>query len=288
MKKITGIICLIALLVACDGKEDRNPESMEGFPPLVQLVDTPEITVPPAHLKLDPFYEKYMNVNGIHVISSWRVPDSCYHAAYITVKALTEMLPTDVLESMTSRDTRIGIMARYEGTTDIPEHAYLANDTSLNWDVRARGLGGTLELPLTTCAEENILAYQIDKYHAEDILIHEFAHTIHNVGISPVDPTFNARLQKSLDNAIEKGRWMNTYAATNIWEYWAEGVQSWFNVNAEIHTDAGDGKHNQINTRDELRVYDPGLYEIISDYFPETDERISRHKPENIYNFTID
>lgn len=279
---------MIALLVACDGKEDRNPESMEGFPPLVQLVDTPEITVPPAHLKLDPFYEKYMNVNGIHVISSWRVPDSCYHAAYITVKALTEMLPTDVLESMTSRDTRIGIMARYEGTTDIPEHAYLANDTSLNWDVRARGLGGTLELPLTTCAEENILAYQIDKYHAEDILIHEFAHTIHNVGISPVDPTFNARLQKSLDNAIEKGRWMNTYAATNIWEYWAEGVQSWFNVNAEIHTDAGDGKHNQINTRDELRVYDPGLYEIISDYFPETDERISRHKPENIYNFTID
>ncbi len=288
MKKITGFICLIALLVACDVKEGRNPELIEGFPPLVQLVDTPDIMAPPAHLKLDPFYEKYMNVNGIHVISSWRVPDSCFHAAYITVKALTDMLPADVLESMTSRDTRIGIMARYEGTTDIPEHAYLVNDTSLNWDVRARGLGGTLELPLTTCAEENILAYQIDKYHAEDILIHEFAHTIHNVGISPVDPIFNARLQKSLDNAIEKGRWMNTYAATNIWEYWAEGVQSWFNVNAEIHTDAGDGKHNQINTREELKEYDPGLYEIISDYFPETDERISRHKPENIYNFSID
>lgn len=287
MKKITGFICLIALLVACDVKEGRNPELIEGFPPLVQLVDTPDIMAPPAHLKLDPFYEKYMNVNGIHVISSWRVPDSCFHAAYITVKALTDMLPADVLESMTSRDTRIGIMARYEGTTDIPEHAYLVNDTSLNWDVRARGLGGTLKLPLTTCAEENILAYQIDKYHAEDILIHEFAHTIHDVGISPITPDFNDRLQQMLDIALENGRWVNTYASTNIWEYWAEGVQCWFNVNAEVNTDEGDGKHNRINTREELKAYDPGLYEIISEYFPETDESISRHKPENLYDFSL-
>ena len=66
-------------------------------------------------------------------------------------------------------------MARYEGTTDVPEHAHLAKDTTLNWDLRARGLGGDLELPLTSCAEENLLCYQIDKYHAEDILIHEFA-----------------------------------------------------------------------------------------------------------------
>jgi alpha-glucosidase len=250
----------------------------------IQLTDTPGITAPPTGLNLDPFYKKYMNVNGIHVASSWRVPDSCFYAAYLTVKALTDMLPEEVLESMTSRNTRIGIMARYEGTTDIPEHAYLANDTSLNWDVRARGLGGTLDLPLTTCSEENILAYQIDKYHAEDILIHEFAHTIHDVGISPVNPGFNDRLQALLEAALKNGQWVNTYAATNIWEYWAEGVQNWFNVNAEIDNYKGDGKHNKVNTRQELKVYDPGLYQILSEYFPETDKRISRHKTENIYN----
>ncbi|MEA5127451.1 MAG: hypothetical protein VB074_04650 [Proteiniphilum sp.] len=252
---------------------------------LVQLVDTPEITTPPEALNLDPFYKKYMNVNGIHVISSWRVPDSCFYAAYVTIKALTDMLSEEVLESMTSRDTRIGIMARYEGTTDIPEHAYLVNDTSLNWDVRARGLGGTLDLPLTTCAEENILAYQIDKYHAEDILIHEFAHTIHDVGIAPITPGFNDRMEALLEAAIKNGRWVNTYAETNIWEYWAEGVQSWFNVNAEVDNDGGDGKHNKVNTREELKVYDPGLYQILSEYFPETDKRISRHKKENLYNW---
>lgn len=291
MKQTVGIICVVLLIVSCQNQGNQKPAQLQRSTQLseanalVQLVDTPEITVPPASLKLDPFYKKYMNVNGIHVISSWRVPDSCFYAAYITIKALTDMLPAEVLESMTSRDTRIGIMARYEGTTDIPEHAYLANDTSLNWDVRARGLGGTLDLPLTTCAEENILAYQIDKYHAEDILIHEFAHTIHDVGISPITSGFNSRLEALLEAAIKNGRWTNTYAATNIWEYWAEGVQNWFNVNAEIDNNGGDGKHNKVNTREELKVYDPGLYEILSEYFPATNQRISRHKTENLYNW---
>lgn len=252
---------------------------------MIALTDTPVISAPPAELKLDPFYKKYMNVNGIHVVSSWRVPDSCFYAAYVSIKALTDVLPKEVLESMTSRNTRIGIMARYEGTTDIPEHAFLVNDTTLNWDVRARGLGGSIEMPFSTCAEENILAYQIDKYHAEDILIHEFAHTIHNVGISPVYPDFNNELKASLDAAVAKGRWENVYASTNIEEYWAEGVQNWFNVNAEVDKDGGDGKHNKINTCEELKRYDPGLYAILARFFPEVKEQVSRHKKVNLFDW---
>lgn len=252
---------------------------------MVTLTDTPAITTPPLALKLDPFYKKYMNVNGIHVVSSWRVPDSCFYALYISIKSLTDVMPKEVMESLTSRNTRIGIMARYEGTTDIPEHAFLVNDTTLNWDIRARGLGGTLEMPFSTCAEENVLAYQIDKYHAEDILIHEFAHTIHNVGIAPVHPEFNDELQASLDAAVAAGKWGNVYAATNIEEYWAEGVQNWFNVNAEVDNDNGDGKHNKINTREELKRYDPQLYGILARFFPEMDKQISRHKKVNTYNW---
>lgn len=249
------------------------------------LTDTPLISAPPDSLGLDPFYKKYMNVNGIHVISSWRVPDSCFYAAYVSIKGLTDMLPPQVMQSLTSRNTRIGIMARYEGTTDIPEHAYLAADTSLNWDVRARGLGGSLDNPMSTCAEENILAYQIDKYHAEDILIHEFAHTIHFVGIAPVFPDFEGELQTALDAALAEGKWANVYAATNIAEYWAEGVQNWFDVNAEVDNDAGDGKHNKVNTREELRRYDHRLYAILARFLPETEERISRHKRVNLFDW---
>ena len=172
--------------------------------------------------------------------------------------------------------TRVTMMGRYEGTTDVPEHRYLVNDTTLNWDLRARGLGGDLEFPLTSCAEENVLGYQIDKYHAEDILIHEFAHSIHLVGIVQVDPGINAELEALLENAKAKDLWWNTYRLTDIAEYWAEGVQDWFNVNAEM--DHPDGKHNYVNTREELKERDPGLYEVLARYFPATDQQISKHK----------
>ena len=263
-----------------------NLYTSEGTRPAVEPIegiDIPEcvITTPPARLGLDPFYKKYADVNGIHLMSSHRVPDSCFVQAYNVLYAMTSFLPKDVLDAMASVDSRVGIMARYEGTTDIPEHADLVRDTTLNWDVRARGLGGELEFPLTTCAEENILAYQIDKYHAEDILIHEFSHGIHLIGIVQVDPTINERLQALLDAAHAEGKYEGTYAGTCIEEYWAEGVQDWFNVNAEVPHP--DGKHNWVNTREDLKAYDPGLYTLLAEYFPEVDAQISRHKKVNLY-----
>ncbi|MEE4196843.1 MAG: hypothetical protein V2I54_04305 [Bacteroidales bacterium] len=236
---------------------------------------------PPELLNLDPFYQKYVNANGIHIISSHKVPDEAVYKAHEIILFMTNGLPDPVLQEMVNADTRVAIMARYEGTTDIPEHAYLAEDTSLNWDVRARGLGGTQELPLTSCAEENLLCYQIDKYHAEDILIHEFAHTIHAVGILPVHHDFNEVLQELMDHAIAEGKYENTYAATNIWEYWAEGVQNWFDVNAEVPVP--DGKHNAVNTREEMKDYDMNLFQLIGKYFPESDVSPSCHAKENKY-----
>lgn len=240
-----------------------------------------KITTPPASLGLDPFYRKYVDCNGIPIISSHRVPDSCLVQAYKTLYAMTSMLPRKVLRSMVDYGTKVGVMARYEGTTDIPEHAHMKRDTTLNWDVRARGLEGTLEIPLTTCAEENILAYQIDQYHAEDILIHEFAHSIHLIGLKRIDPKIDDKIQALMDAAIAEGKYQGTYALENHIEYWAEGVQDWFNVNAE--SPLPDGKHNWVNTREDLKQYDPRLYKFLSKYFPKTDEQISKHPKQNLY-----
>lgn len=244
--------------------------------------EIPKITKPPVSLDLDSFYKKYIDANGIPVISSTRVPDSAIVRAWTIVKFMTNDLPEANLKQMQKAGARVGVMARYEGTTDIPEHAYLVNDTTLNWDLRARGLGGDMELPLTTCAEENLLCYQIDKYHAEDILIHEFAHAVHLIGIAPIDSTFNDKLQKLLDQAVATGKYKNTYAKTDLYEYWAEGIQNWFNVNAEV--EKPDGKHNQINTRAELEEYDPALYELINQYFSEFEGSPSCHAALDLFH----
>ena len=276
-KTILSLSLVLMALTSC--KQTQQQDVVE-----TETLDIPEciVSTPPDSLHLDPFYKKYVDVNGIPLISSWRVPDSAFVAAHRTLYAMTKMLPEAVLDSMVHRGTRVAIMARYEGTTDIPEHHYLINDTSLNWDVRARGLEGTLEIPLTSCAEENVLAYQIDKYHAEDILIHEFAHAIHCIGIIQVDTAFNTRLQALYEKAKASGILDNTYRITDKEEYFAEAVQDWFNVNAEM--DHTDGKHNWCNTREELKDFDPDLYDLLAEFFPKTSLHISKHKKINEIN----
>ena len=275
MKRLAIIVMGALLFASCQNAGQQGAAIEE------ETLDIPEciVTTPPDSLHYDEFYKKYVDVNGIPLISSWRVPDSAFVAAHRTLYAMTSMLPEAVLDSMVARGTRVALMARYEGTTDIPEHHHLVNDTALNWDLRARGLGGDLELPLTSCAEENVLAYQIDKYHAEDILIHEFAHSIHLIGLMLAVPDFDSRLKQCYENAKAKGILDNTYRITDKEEYMAEAVQDWFNVNAEMpHT---DGKHNWCNTREELEEYDPDLYHLLAEYFPKTSLQISKHKKIN-------
>jgi len=47
------------------------------------------------------------------------------------------------------------------------------------------------------------------------------------------------------------------YAGKNRAEYWAEGVQSWYDTNRTM-----DHDHNHIHTRKQLKTYDPGLAKL--------------------------
>jgi hypothetical protein len=47
------------------------------------------------------------------------------------------------------------------------------------------------------------------------------------------------------------------YAGKNRAEYFAEGVQAWYDTNRTM-----DHDHNRIHTRDQLKAYDPGLAEL--------------------------
>ena len=62
--------------------------------------------------------------------------------------------------------------------------------------------------------------------------------------------------------AKTKGLWKGTYAMSNMSEYWAEGVQSWFDTNRQ-----NDSSHNHVDTRAELKSYDPALAKLIEEVF---------------------
>ncbi|MFO1514691.1 MAG: peptidylprolyl isomerase, partial [Verrucomicrobiota bacterium] len=117
---------------------------------------------------------------------------------------------------------------------------------------------------ISSCAEENLLCFPNDPYSAENILIHEFGHAILNYGMRSIDPGFKARVRKARDQALAAGLWKNTYAATDVEEYWAEAVQDWFDNNRE-----NDAQHNAVNTRAELKEYDPALAALCAEAFGE-------------------
>ena len=108
-----------------------------------------------------------------------------------------------------------------------------------------------------------------DKWSGEDIMTHEFAHTLDIMGLRYLDATWLPRLTAARDAAIAAGKWANSYGGSNVQEYWAEGVQSWYNAN--IYRSPGNGIHIEVGTRAELRAYDRGLYDLVSEVFSEAD-----------------
>ncbi|MDX1948547.1 MAG: hypothetical protein SFU86_24385 [Pirellulaceae bacterium] len=228
---------------------------------------------------LPAIYTQQASAEGFLVVASERVnPFALKEAVYIVNQLLAQR--PDVRAAMIKSGARLSIMAHDEFTTDLPEWAWLADEPAPGFeeisardyrDARARGMGGSLTDPYCSCAEENLLAYDGDPYAAENILIHELAHNIHLRGMSNVDPTFDGRVRGAWDAAMSAGLWKGKYAAVNHHEYFAEGVQSWFDDNRE-----NDHDHNHVNTRAELLEYDPRLAALCREVFGETEFRYTK------------
>ena len=72
-----------------------------------------------------------------------------------------------------------------------------------------------------------------------------------------------------------------TYRETDKEEYFCRGGAGL--VQRERRDAPPDGKHNWCNTREELQEFDPDLYNLLAEYFPQTNLQISKHKKINEY-----
>ena len=228
-----------------------------------------QITGIPEGKNIPSFYQKYIETEGLYVTSSGKVSDEALLKACDIISLMLAKRP-DVKAHMVKKGCHVMIIGKDEETCDLPEFAHICNceDSIKYWNWRARGFGGAPEDEFSSsCGEENLLALPQDKYVGENILIHEFAHLIHTVGIVGVEPDFNERLEALRQNAIRKGLWEKTYAVSNKEEYFAECVQSFFNCNR--YAEPANGVHNWVNRRTKLKTYDPDMYRLLQEYFYE-------------------
>ena len=111
-----------------------------------------------------------------------------------------------------------------------------------------------------------LLCLSDDLFAGEVMLIHSLAHALRRLGILDLEPEWDGRVRAAYDAAMDAGLWADTYAATRFEQYWAEGVQGFYDGNREIASPDPDRLHTEINTRVELRAYDPELAAIIAEY----------------------
>ncbi|TWT52774.1 hypothetical protein Pla22_04000 [Rubripirellula amarantea] len=248
---------------------------------------TVESQVPIQSFRFDPqsedgvpsFYTQRMKAGGLLIVASAEVNPYAVREAKYLVDAMLGERP-EVRQAMIDSGARLCVLAHNEFTTDLPEFVAMRDQPHPDfpqlsgheyWDARARGTGGSETDPYCTCAEENLLGYEGDPYWQECILIHELAHSIHLRGMNNLDATFDQRLRDTYSKAMEDGLWKGKYAAVNHYEYFAEGVQSWFNNNR-----TNDRDHNHVNTRMLLREYDPALAALCGEVFGDTSLEYSK------------
>ena len=222
--------------------------------------------------ELPTFYTRHVMIRSIPIIGSDKPSDYAFLEAAYTLDHVLAESPAWVIDALIKNKVRLGIIGIAEYTMDIPENQTDENlrpSEAAFQDRRSRGLGG---LPLATCAEENVLNLPSDPYRTEAIGIHEFAHTVLSA-IDTQDERFYRRVREAYCQAMDAGRFKNTYAASNPHEYWAEGVQDWFDCNNPNN----DGRiHNGIWRRERLKKYDPTLAVLLAETFGDGAWRYTR------------
>ncbi len=220
----------------------------------------------PSGRPLDGFYSQ-VRAAAIPIVASAAVlPAALDEAEWILDGMLAER--ADLRRALGESGAYLIILGHDEFVHQIPEYAHL--QPPLYWARRSRGFGAHPGNPATSVGAENLLRMRGDPMGDESILVHEFAHTIQHMGLDRLDSAFSARLEQCFAAAKGAGLWAGKYAATNAAEYWAEGVQSWFDTNRPP-----DHDHNEVNSREELQAYDAGLAALCAEVFGSTTWRYS-------------
>ncbi len=234
--------------------------ALQATSPITTKPDEP-IGVPPDKLTYHGFYKKCAYFRGLPIIGSEKVSDAAFRRIIASFLKMLDKVPDSQFQVLVNAGSHYSIIAATEGQTDLPEYADLRNDPKTDWNKRARGLGGFD----TSGGEENVLESAGDRYHGESIYIHEFAHTLANFVFEKTDPSFRQSLIDAFSSARSKGLWDKTYSATNRDEYWAEGVQMYFDCARTAVPP--NGVHNQVGNRVQLKNYDPKLFALVDRAF---------------------
>jgi hypothetical protein len=268
-----------------------SPENDWRYRPLRKQ---PSVLPPPARFKIHPYYSKFTFAREFPVLGSKRVRDEALLRANDTIRKMFAYRH-DILKAMIADGARLVVLGRHEKLSELPE---FGNDRQKAGFDEIRYLDYTPRLKLLVVPEENILRLPGEPFAGKDLVVSVFAKGLYRVaGLRPVlqdtagrfsrqqyelrvkrlDIEFDRKLRKLQQEARAKGLWKGTAADRDHVEYWAAGVEAYFDA-------AGDGQpphhaDRPITTREALKGYDPALFALVDEtmaYREHVDWRVRR------------
>jgi len=204
--------------------------------------------IEPSHPAYGDFYAKMCRVpdTDIFVIA----PDSISDDAVRRAAYLTDVLLSAVPEIRHHLSVNGMAVMLYDDELP-PDLAF----TSLRVDDAYGVAGWTDRFPFVAADEYTLLC---KTNIIDEVLIHELGHIVE----LSLQMNVHTRLMLAYSRSVrDDGLWRGDYADTNFQEWWAEGVEMYFNG----YYLPWPGRW--VNTKDELREYDPRLYDLIDEVF---------------------
>ena len=228
------------------------------------LLQAQPISPKPPIATLSPpeknFFSKVLYFHGIPIKAHQVVADDALYAAYDRLSLQLSNLP-NVISNLVAAGAELHIIGRDQVTTDLPEWRHdkgkrLAEYNGLTRDERTRGMGGLL----TSCGEENLLKLPKDRYRGRDICLHEFAHDIFSHGITR---DIRAKFRKQYRDSLQAGRWVKSYAGSNVDEFFAELTMWYFGTHGDLNMTGAKPEDGPKG----LKQYDLGAFTLLDDFY---------------------
>jgi hypothetical protein len=267
-----------------------NPKNDWRYQPLRRQ---PSVMPPPAKFNINPYYTKFTFAREFTVLGSNRVSDEALLKANDTIRKMFAYRH-DILKALITAGARLVVLGRGEKLSNLPEF----KDAKGQGFEEVRYFEYTPSLRVLVVPEENVLGLVEEPFAGKCMLISLFAKALYQVTalrpaipnfeqqrdrqqyelrVKRLDSEFDQRLGKIYEDAMSKNLWKGTPAARNRVEYWAAGVEAYFDA-------GGDGQapnlaDRPITTREMLKAYDADLYALVNEtmaYTEHVDWRFKR------------
>ncbi|KAJ1570111.1 Rsp5p-dependent ubiquitination, sorting of cargo proteins at the multivesicular body [Nowakowskiella sp. JEL0078] len=211
--------------------------------------------IPSKFVANSTFYSQFLiGSSGIPVMGSMNVSQEGMFRTFFQIEALAAQTSTSVISKVVAHNLRVSIFAQVERITDLPENQVGTNGAS--------GLFISI-IPGTNNVAACLVGEKSSLFQDGGTTFHELGHATEIVGMDLIDLTFHSQIQKAYNQSLSSGLWANSYAKSQVAEYWAEGSRIWFGCSTPRY-------EGEPANRDGLKTYDSGLYDLLAKVYVNT------------------